>query len=151
MYRAVGVLCLLALPAHGETLLQQVAGTWTLTSGVEVKADGSKSMLWGSGNQILDPSGHMSFFVFARERKSEGPSDPRVPAGPMVAYYGTWSTDEDTKTITYRVDEASAPSFNGMTRTQMVTVTPETLITKGSIVKTAQGEITPINTWRRAR
>jgi hypothetical protein len=43
MYRVIGALCLMALPAHAETLLQQVTGTWTLTSGYEVAANGTKT------------------------------------------------------------------------------------------------------------
>ena len=151
MYRLIGALCLMALPAHAESLMQQVTGAWTLTSGSEVLPDGSKTVPWSTGNLILDPSGHMSFFVIAKDRKSEGPPDPRVPAGPMVTYYGTFTADDAAKTITIHVEDASAPAFKGATRVQTVTMAADTLILKGSPVKTPQGEITPINEWRRAK
>jgi hypothetical protein len=141
----------MALPAHAGSLTQQVSGAWTLTSGAEQMPDGTKTVPWSAGNLILDPSGHMSFFVLAADRKTDGPPDPRQPAGPMVAYYGTWTADDAAKTLTFRVENASAPAFNGATRVQYVAVTPDTLITKGSPVKTPQGEITPINEWRRAK
>ena len=87
MYRIIATLCvgLLAVPAHAESLLQQVAGAWTLTSGSEKMADGTVNELWGAGSLILDPSGHMSFFVFGKNRPSATSPDPRVPLGPMVA------------------------------------------------------------------
>lgn len=153
MYRVIGALAigLSALPAHAESLMQQVAGTWTLTSGSEQFADGRKTMPWSVGNLIIDPSGHMSFFVFAKDRATEGPPDPRKPAGPMVAYYGTVTADDAAKTLTFHVENASAPSFSGATRLQYVTVTADTLVTKGSPVTTPQGVITPINEWRRAK
>ena len=152
MKPAIGILglSLLALPAHAEGLMQQVSGVWTLTSGAEQMPDGTKKVPWSAGELILDPSGHFAFFVFGPDRKAEGPPDPRTPIGPMVAYYGTFTADDAAKTLTYHVENASASTFNGVTRTQYVTVTADTLTTKGSPVKTPQGEITPINEWRRA-
>jgi hypothetical protein len=153
MYRVIGAalgIGLMTLSAHADSLVQQVSGAWTLTSGSEQMPDGTKTVPWSAGNLILDPSGQMSFFVFAADRKTDGPPDPRKPAGPMVAYYGTWTADDAAKTVTFHVGNASAPAFSGATRIQYVTVTPSTLITKGSPVKTPQGEITPINEWRRA-
>jgi hypothetical protein len=46
---------------------------------------------------------------------------------------------------------ASAPAFSGATRVQYVVVTADTLTTKGSPVKTPQGEVTTINEWRRTK
>jgi hypothetical protein len=133
------VLCigLITLPAHAESLLQQITGAWTLTSGSEQIADGTKTVPWSAGNLILDLSGHMSFFVFGKDRKKpEGPPNPRDPIGPMVAYYGTFTVDDAAKTVTFHVENASAPAFSGATRLQYITVTADTLTTKGSPVKT---------------
>ena len=152
MYRVICALCLVALPARAESLLQQVAGVWMLTSGSEQAADGTRTVPWSAGNLILDPSGHMSFFVLGKnQQKPEGPADPRAPVGPIVAYYGTFTVDDAAKTVTFHVENASAPAFSGATRVQYITVTGDTLTTKGSPVKTPQGEITPTNEWRRAR
>jgi hypothetical protein len=153
MYRIFGVLFvgLLAGPAHAEGLLQQVAGAWTLTSGSEKMADGTVNEIWGAGSLILDPSGHMSFFVFGKNRPPATSPDLRVPLGPMVAYYGTFSADDDTKTLTYHVAAASSPMLNSATRMQTVTLSGDTMTTTGSTVNTPQGPITPINVWTRAK
>ncbi len=154
MYRTISAalaLGLMALPARADSLMQQVSGAWTLTSGAEQMPDGSKKVPWSAGELILTPTGHFAFFVFAADRKAEGPADPRKPVGPMVAYCGTVTADDLAKTLTYHVENASAPAFNGVTRDQHVTVTSDTLITKGAPVKTPQGDITPINEWRRAK
>jgi hypothetical protein len=45
----------LALPAHAESLLQQVTGVWTLTSGSEQAVDGTKTVPWSAGNLIIEP------------------------------------------------------------------------------------------------
>jgi hypothetical protein len=54
------------------------------------------------------------------------PRDPRKPAGPMVAYYCTWTADDAAKTLTFHVENASAPAFSGATSLQYVTVTADT-------------------------
>jgi imidazolonepropionase-like amidohydrolase len=141
----------LAWPAHAQNLMAQVAGTWTLTSGAEQFADGKKVTPWSAGNLIIDPSGHMSFFIFAKDRPTAGPLDPRKPVGPMVAYYGTVTADDAAKTLTYHVEDASAPALKGATRIRYVTITGDTMVTKGSPVKTPQGMIIPIDEWRRAK
>jgi hypothetical protein len=137
MYRVISAalgISLVALPEHAESLMQQVSGAWTLTSGAEQMPDGSKKIPWSAGNLILTPTGHFAIFVFGPDRQAEGPPDPRKPAGPMVAYYGTFTADDAAKTLTYHVENASAPAFNGITRDQSVTVTSDILITKGSRV-----------------
>ena len=132
--------------------MQQVAGAWTLTSAAEFTPDGMKNEPWSAGKLILDPSGHMSFFVLAPERKSDGSLDPRKPAGPMVAYYGTWTADDLNKKLTFHVENASSPSLSGATRIQRVEeVTADNLITSGLLVTTPEGTIKTLNEWRRAK
>jgi hypothetical protein len=69
----------------------------------------------------------------------------------MVAYYGTFTVDEDTKNLTYHVEGASSPMFNAATRMQTVALSGDTMTTTGSQVTTPQGSITPINVWKRAK
>ena len=114
-------------PAHAQNLMHQVAGIWTLTSGAEQFADGKKIVPWSAGNLIIDPSGHMSLFIFAKDRPTAGPPDPRIPAGPMIAYYGTVTADDAAKTLVYHIENASAPALNGATRIRYVTITGDTM------------------------
>ena len=66
-------------------------------------------------------------------------------------YYLASITDDAAKTLTYHAENTSAPALNGATRIRYVTITGDTMVTKGSPVKTPQGMITPIDEWRRAR
>src|SRR5262245_48468835 len=97
----IGVLSIgfLAPPAHAQNLMHQVAGTRTVTSGAEQFADGKKVIPWSAGNLMIDPTGHMSLFIFAKDRPTAGPPDPRQPAGPMVGYYGTVTADDAANTL----------------------------------------------------
>src|SRR4051812_16526827 len=127
-------------------LCNRSLGAWTLTEGAEQMPDGRKNLPWAIGGLTLEPSGHFAFFVFGKNRReADGPPEPRVPAGPMVAYYGTFTADDAAKTLTYHVDTASTPIFNGITPTQHVTLDGGKLVTTGSLVKTPQGNINLIN------
>jgi hypothetical protein len=50
-------------PAIAQSFKDKVIGAWTLESGSENFPDGKKSEHWATGNLILDPSGHLSFFL----------------------------------------------------------------------------------------
>jgi hypothetical protein len=154
MYRFPAIAALAAtaaMPAQAQSLKQQIVGAWSLTSGSEQTADGSKVKVWSSGELFLDPSGRFAFLVFADRPKAEGVADPRVPVAPMVAYFGTYDLDEGTQTLTYHVSTASTPAFNGMTRGSRVTVVGDILTTVSTPVKTPKGDIIPINEWRREK
>ena len=139
------------MPAQAQSLKQQITGAWSLTYGGEQMSDGSKVKMWSSGELFLDPSGRFAFLVFADRPKAEGVADPRVPVAPMVAYFGTYDVNEDTKTLTYHLGTASTPAFNGITRGQKVTLSGNSLTTVGTPVKTPKGDIIPINEWRREK
>ncbi len=154
MYRVLAVAAWIAtavMPANAQSLKQQIAGAWSLSYGGEQMSDGSKVKVWSSGELFLDPSGRFAFLVFADRPKAEGVADPRIPVAPMVAYFGTYDVNEDTKTLTYHVSTASTPAFNGITRGQQVTLNGDSLTSVGTPVKTPKGDIVPINEWRREK
>lgn len=148
---AFAVICAgAALPADAQNLKQQVVGTWTLTSGSEKLANGKTIIPWASGNLMLDATGHVAFFLVGKDRPKTV-ANPRVPIGPVIAYYGTYTVDEPTSTLTYNVESSTSPSFDGAVRKQKVILSGDTLTTTGSPVKTSDGEIIPINEWKRAK
>jgi hypothetical protein len=148
----LGVCCslaLLALPqmACAESLKEKLVGAYTLIEGSEVSADGKKVVPWAKGRLQLSPTGRISFFVFPNERPKT--DNPRIPAGPMVAYYGTYTVDEAANTFTTKIEGASAPGFEGATRVNTVTFQGDTMTATGSKVDTHQGPITPVNVWKK--
>ncbi len=138
-----------ASPAGAQSLKEKVVGAWVLDVGAEIFQDGKKVVPWITGNLILDPTGHMSFFVIAKDRAKS--DDVRIPAGPMVAYYGTYTVDEGANTITYKIEHAGNPAFDGAVRKQKVTFKGDVMTTTGDDVKTPQGTITPVNEWKKAK
>lgn len=139
----------LAPASHAETIKDQLTGAWTLLEGAEVKADGQKTVPWVKGSLIADKSGQMSFFVIAKDRpKTE---NVRMPSGQMVSWYGTYTVDEAGKGYTVKVEGASFVPFEGMARDAKVSFSGDTMTTMGSKVATPEGEITPVNVWKRVK
>jgi len=148
---AISLLCIgFTVPASAQSLRGKLVGAWNLDEGSEIFQGGKKVTPWSAGNLILDSSNHFSFFVIGKDRP-KGSGDPRTPVGPVVAYYGTYTVDGANNTLTYTVEHATNPSFDGAIRTQKISFEDDTMTTTSSDVKTPQGTITPVNKWKRAK
>jgi Lipocalin-like domain len=134
--------------ALAQGLKEKIVGAWTLTEGSEVFADGKKVVPWSKGSLIVSGSGHVSFFVLPKDRAKT--DSVRAPAGPMVAWYGTYTVDEGANTFTVKVIGASSPAFEGASRVQSVSFSGDTMTTTASKVDTPEGPITPVNVWKKA-
>jgi hypothetical protein len=75
----IALLCMgVASPALAQSFKDKVIGAWTLEAGSEDFADGKKLMPWATGNLILYPTGHFSFFVIGKDQPKTSPvSAPR--------------------------------------------------------------------------
>ena len=148
---SISLLCIgIAAPASAEGLKEKVIGAWTLDAGSEIFQDGKKVVPWVAGNLILDSTGHFSFFVIGKDRPT-GNGDPRTPVGPVVAYYGTYTVADGDSSVTYKVEHATNPVFDGVVRAQKISFKGDIMTTTGSDVKTPQGTISPVNEWKKAK
>ena len=135
--------------ASAQSLSAKVTGTWTLVSGAENYPDGKKNMPWATGSMILDSTGHIAFFLVGKEQPNTSAS-VRTPVGPFVAYYGNYTVDEASNTVTYKIEHAGSPLQNGTTRMQKVTFTGDVMTWTGSEIKTPEGMMVPVNEWKKA-
>ena len=133
--------------ASAQSLKEKLIGSYTLVEGSEVFADGKKVVPWSQGVLHLSRAGRIVFFVVAKDRPKTG--SPRKPAEPMVAWFGSYTVDEAAGTYTATIEGASAPDFEGAKRGQKITFQGDTMTTTGDKVKTPEGEITPVNVWRK--
>jgi Lipocalin-like domain len=137
-----------AVPAIAQGLQQKLVGAWTLESGIEKYQDGKQLEQWTTGNLILDPTGHMSLFLVGREQPTTTSPSVRTPVGPFVGYYGTYTVNEAEMVVTWKIDKASSPLFNGAVRTQKISFNGDSMTLVGSDVKTPEGTMNPINKWK---
>jgi hypothetical protein len=136
-----------------------VVGTWTLVSSVTEK-DGMRNDQFGSGAKgmlTLDPDGHFMLTIigpdlpnFASNNRAGGtPEENKAVVSKSIAMIGTYSVNSTDKTLTFKVDSATFPNWNGTEQKR--------LLASGNrdelkyITPTASSGGVGTVTWRRAR
>jgi hypothetical protein len=142
--------------AQEKTIKQQLVGAWTLAAVYDQRADGTKNDAWGPGVQgslMLSPTGRFSYFVVGANREKAG-NDPRNnPAGPVLGYYGSYAADESAKTLTFHIEHATFPQWDGINRTATIELlTGDKLRIANSVVHDPKlGDIVPHLDWQRIK
>jgi hypothetical protein len=107
--------------AQTKLLKDQLIGTWTLVSWEQVNKDGTKRQDFGpspKGVTTFDAAGHV-FTMYARPDLPKIASDDRTKATPqeaqainagILAYFGTYTVDEASKTITLQMESTTYPN-----------------------------------------
>jgi len=93
-----------------KTAKDQIVGAWTLVSVVSEMDDGKKGEPFGpspKGVMIFSNDGHFSLFqsraeiakIAANDRAKATPEEAQSIVASSIAYYGTYSIDENTKVM----------------------------------------------------
>lgn len=140
MVLAAGALCAADAGAGRRTTRQDLVGAWRLIDiDVEGPAGREADPFYGSGSRgllIYDASGWFSVQIegsgrpalqvpSAREAVEQGDSTARLKAAALdsyYAYYGTWSFDQATSTVTHHAKGALYPAEDTATYPQHVEV-----------------------------
>ena len=138
---------------------RDVVGTWTLVSSVAEK-DGTKTDQFGSGAKgmlTLDADGHFMLTIigpdlpkFASNNRAAGtPEDNKEVVSKSIAMIGTYSVNSADKTLTFNVDSATFPNWNGTEQKRLLkSGNPDEL---KYITPTASSGGVGTVTWRRAK
>jgi hypothetical protein len=124
------------LPSHvvaqQKTLKEQLVGTWTLVSWEQATPDGTKRQDFGpnpKGITTFDASGHV-VTMYARPDLPKIASTDRIKVTPQeaqainvgsLAYFGTYTVDEATKTITLQMESSTYPNQLSVPQKRVVT------------------------------
>jgi lipocalin-like protein len=151
---AVCGLSLLAANAlsQSKSLKDQLIGTWTLVSVVEVYQDGRKENPWGpavKGAVSFDPKGNVTLAIIGGDVTNPS-GKPNEAARQVVAYFGKYVVDEAAKTVTYTAERATEPSFDGLARKASVTVEGDELKQASAPITAPRGTFTPNLVFKRA-
>ena len=98
-----------------KTLKEQIVGTWILESVYDQTADGVKHNPWGDGvkgQAIYTSDGHFSWMIMSANRPKADTS-PRIPVGQAIAYWGTYTINEEEKTETHKLERCTFPQWDG--------------------------------------
>jgi hypothetical protein len=117
--------------AQKKSLKDQLVGTWTLVSSDQVRPDGSKLKQFGDnpkGINVFDVNGR--FFVMVasadnlqiasngRSRTSSGEDALIVES---IAYYGTYTVNEEVNVISLHLDASTFPNQVGTDQKRTIT------------------------------
>lgn len=135
-------------------LRSRIVGAYSLASVYDQLADGKKNDTWGAGvegSALYTPSGFFSVQIIAADRHSGSGQGPRDPIGPIVTYYGTYTIDEASKTISYHFQRSSFPAWNGIDRkTSIESLTDSDLDTISTVKGDPKlGDFTAHLNWKR--
>jgi hypothetical protein len=145
--------------AQQKSIKEQLVGTWTFVSALDVHPDGKKNDRWGSGAKgtfMFDPHGHYAQFItradlpkFAAGAADKGtPEENKAVLAGFVASFGTYTVDEPNKTIITHVDGSVYPNIVGRDLKRVIaTLTADEL--KYTNPTTAMGTSAEA-TWKRA-
>ena len=125
----------LALCASGaaaqKSLKEQIVGSWDFTVAEVTAADGKKSFPFGEtpkGILIFTPDGrfaqiHVASDVpkFASGNRLTGtPEEYAAINKRSLSVFGTYTVDEDKKTVTYKIVSSTFPNWEGEAQTRTI-------------------------------
>jgi hypothetical protein len=113
-----------AASAQQKSIKEQIVGTWTFVSALDVQPDGKKTDRWGSGAKgifMFDGHGHFAQFItrsdlpkFAAGTADKGTAEEtKAVLSGFVASFGTYTVNEADKTITTHVEGSVFPNLIG--------------------------------------
>ena len=128
---AVLALALSAGSAIAQSLKQQIVGTWDFTVAEVTAADGKKSFPFGEtpkGILIFTPDGrfaqiHVASDVpkFASGNRLTGtPEEYAAISKRSLSVFGTYTVDEEKKTVTYKIISSTFPNWEGEAQTRTI-------------------------------
>ena len=135
--------------AQQKSLKEQLVGTWTLVSVVNILPDGTKFDPTGGkavGLMMYDANSNFSFLnirtdipKLASNNRQKGTADEyKAVAEGVLSYFGRYSIDEAGKFLIQHVVSSSFPNFNGADRKWSIAFSGEEL-TLASQVAAAGG------------
>jgi Lipocalin-like domain len=144
---------------HAESAISPLAGTWTLVAADVLHSDGTQTRDYGAapkGLLLIDGEGRYSLQIFKVER-------PRFATGDKLSatdaeykaavlgsstHFGTIGMDVAAGTLTFKIDAASFPNWEGAVQTRRYELIGDELSYRVS--PRPDGDI-PISVWRRLK
>jgi hypothetical protein len=137
MARLVATMLTMALAAGAAlaqteiSLRQQIVGTWDFVIAEITYADGRKDLPFGDkpkGMLIFTPDGHFSQVhvssglprIASDNRLAGTPEDNRAIVHGTLALFGSYTVDEEKKTVTFHITASTYPNLEGVSQTRSI-------------------------------
>ena len=164
LFMVLGAACLGVVPAaaHGQSLKEQLLGTWTLVSWTQVVGDVEEPGLLGRdavGQIMFAPDGYMCFNVMRRTRVNLGgqgpqgatPEEKATAYDGYVGYCGRYDVSEEERSVVFRLELSSYPNWTGTTQKRFAEVTGTRLRIKTPPIPVRGKQMVSTVVWERPR
>lgn len=153
---ALAALGLALLPGSAvsqqKSLKDQLVGTWTLASWERVNPDGSKTHSFGTspkGINMFSPDGRFALIytradlpkLASNDRMKSTQQEAKTIVDGSIAYYGTYSVDEGSKTITLNIESTTFPNQIGRPQKRVINSLTADELKYSNPTATAGGQI----------
>jgi Lipocalin-like domain len=147
--------------AQQKSIKDQLVGTWTVTSQEQVRKDGSKLERFSAnpkGIAIFEAGGRFVTILARPDLPKLASNDPMKPSPAeamalalgSIAYFGTYTVDEPSKTLLFKIEVSTLPNQLGFEGKRVINIlTADELKYTNT---TAVGDLGPVVTsYRRAK
>ncbi|GAB2918928.1 hypothetical protein GCM10027093_66970 [Paraburkholderia jirisanensis] len=160
MLGAVASACMLLATvarADANSAAPSLAGTWTLVAADVQHPDGSRARDYGAapkGLLLIDAQGHYSLQIFKAERapfasadkSAATPDEYKAAVMGSSTHFGTVSVDPVDGTLTFHIQNASFPNWEGQQQKRNYELKGDELSYR--VTPRPNGDV-PISIWRR--
>jgi|SRR5688572_20662598 len=137
-----------------------LAGSWTLVAADDQRPDGTRVRAYGDAPEglfIVDADGRYSLQIFRTDRAgfasgsklAATPDEYRAAVLGISTHIGHCAIDPGGATLTFRIERAAFPNWEGTTQVRRFTLTGDEL--EYQQPQPAPGAAIPITVWRRVR
>jgi hypothetical protein len=145
--------------AQQKLTKEQLVGSWTLTSTINTRADGSTfnpNAGPAAGLFVLDGNNHFSWQIIrtdipklASNNRNEGTTDEfKAVAQGVLSYFGTYALDDSGKMLTMNIETSSFPNFSGAKQSRSVAIAGDELtVTNPAGASGGTAQVT----WKRVK
>ena len=120
-----------ALAQPAKTMRDELVGTWNLVIAEITAADGKKTFPFGpspKGQIVLTADGHFSQVhvssglpkIAGNNRLNGTDADNRAIVQGTLSFFGTYSVDEEKKTVTFNIVASTYPNAEGTSQTRTI-------------------------------
>jgi len=158
---AVAALMFAAIALPREAFAQianEAIGMWTFVSSIN-EQNGRKTETYGpgaTGVMVLDFSGRYAITIIAaglpkfssNNRTTATAEEAKVVVARSNAHFGTYSVNPGDKTITFKIESATFPNWNGTEQKRILTIRGDEL--QYAVAASSAGGSSVV-TWKRAK
>jgi hypothetical protein len=146
----------------GKSLRERLVGTWSFVIAEITAADGSKTLPFGDkpkGMIIFTADGHFAQVHVAGDlpkipsnnRLAGSDADNKAIVHGSLALFGSYTVDEDKKTLTFNIEGSTFPNLQGVRQTRTIDLLTDDEFRNTNPAAARDGPAVAANIYKRVK